>query len=62
MPKKFSQRADSLRRAEALRLLAACLTGAAIVAILWTCSVHRKQVLHAFAIHRHNQTLIIATP
>ena len=52
----------SARRAEALRLLAACITGAAIMATLWTCSVHRKQVLRVLTFHRHNQTLIIATP
>jgi len=52
----------SARRAEALRLLAACLAGAAIMALFWTCSVHRKQVLHILTFHRNNQTLIIATP
>ena len=54
--------AAAQRRAELLRFLAAVLTGALIVAILWTCSVHRKQVLHVLTFHRHNQTLIIATP
>ena len=49
-------------RAELLRLLAAALTGAAVALLLWTCSVHRKQVLHVLTFHRHNQTLIIATP
>jgi len=52
----------SARRAEALRLLAACAVGAAIMATLWTCSAHRKQVLHILTFHRNNQTLIIATP
>ena len=52
----------SARRAEALRLLAACIAGALAVATLWTCSVHRKQVLHVLTFHRHNQTLIIGTP
>ena len=68
LPRYLGAEADHARmrrsahRAEALRLLAACLAGALAVATLWTCSVHRKQVLHIITFHRNNQTLIIATP